>query len=319
MHAIATTPGSADDVRPTESTSGRPFEPDTELLERIAAGEPVRALAREIGIVHTTLLHSLRRPEVASELSAIRQRQRAEQQSRRAEERRWEKELPRRAKEQEAWARELEKMDKLSGRDSADRLSTNDTVAAQIVAAGGGIQELIAATELPNRLAVYESIDPRFAQTARANDRSRPKDQLATGSGFEPDHGMIERRAGGESLRSLASDSDVSYSTLSRAFARPHVAKQVQAAKQSLRLEQERRAAEDAMVASVANHYAFKIMNVRCPVHNKRTYVSNRETLGGEIHLEVAVCCPEAEAELRRWLKTYRPVPSPNSVPPMER
>lgn len=303
--------GSVDTCSDASARRSR-LEPSTKLLERIAAGESVRALAGEIGVAHSTLLRALRRPKVASELDAIKQRQRLEQRNRCAKERGWEKELPRRA-------RELEKRDELWGRADEGRLSHNDTVAAQVVTTGGGIQELTAATGLRTRLAVYEAIDPRLVQRARANDRHRPSEQAAPGDRFEPSLALIERRAAGESLRSLAPASGVSYSTLSRAFARPHVKTQVLAAKRrlhlSLRLEQARRAARNAVLANLAAHYKNKITDVWCLTHHRRTYVRNVEISENQARLEVVACCPEAQKELLRWLEIYRPLPRPESVP----
>ena len=68
-------------------------------------------------------------------------------------------------------------------------MSRNDELAAEAVAAGGGVQELIEVTGLPTRLAVYESIDPRLVAEALANDdqRSRANGRaLARHGGSDP-------------------------------------------------------------------------------------------------------------------------------------
>jgi len=46
----------------------RRLKPDAALISRRAAGEPLRRLAREYGVTHTTLSRYLRRPAVAKEL-----------------------------------------------------------------------------------------------------------------------------------------------------------------------------------------------------------------------------------------------------------
>lgn len=325
-------PCRSENSRSSESAGGRRFEPGPELLERVVDGEPVRALAREIGVAHSTLLRSLQRPEVEEKLRAIKRRRSAE----RGEGRRLLKDVRRRAREQAARDRQLagaqrkpaplrrsdyeewlDERERPRGLSSTERMSINDELAAQVVAAGGGIQELIEATGLRTLRNVCVLINPQIVVSADANDRRR-KNQPATGNGFEPTPELIRRRAAGESLRSLAEDSGRSYSTLSRAFARPWVAQLVQAEERRLLLEQERQAVEDAKHVIVAAQYTSEIKHVCCPVHNRRIYVRGVETSGSEARLEVAVCCPEAESELRQWLEVHRPVPRPDAVPPMK-
>ena len=290
----------------TESSGRRSFVPDAELLERIAAGEEsLRSLGRELGVAHTTLGRWRRRPEVASELRAAQQRRRA----RHAKERRAEKDLRRRARQQAARDREL------AARHGTpeDRVSRNDELAAQTVAAGGGVQELIEATGLRTRLGVYESIDPQIVEQARSNDDRRPsRDWMAAGTfrRLVPDAALIYRRAAGESLGRLAEDYKVSRSALSRFFARPDVAEELRL--QQLKLQEQRSDEADPDdqrdVAMLADHLTTKISHIWCPRHKRRTYVRSVDTSGSEIRLEVAGCCDEAVQELQRWLKIHRAV-----------
>ena len=312
----------------TESSGRRSFMPDAELLERIAAGEEsLRSLGRELGVAHTTLGRWRRRPEVASELRAARQRLRA----RHAKERRAEKDLRRRARQRAARDRELgaphgtpqrrrsefeawlDSRDEPSGLTSQDRMSRNDELAAQTVAAGGGVQELIEATGFRTRLGVYESIDPQVVEQALANDDRPPsRDWMAasTSRRLVPDRALIYRRAAGESLRRLAEDYKVSPSTLSRFFARPEVAEELRL--QQLELQEERTDEADPddqnYAAMLADHYATKISHIWCPRHKRRTYVRSVDTSGSETRLEVAGCCDEAVQELVRWLQIHRAV-----------
>ena len=293
-----------------------PFVPDDETLERIAAGESLRSLARELGIAHTTLARSLRRPEVASALRAVKRRLRAQH----AKERRAERELRRRARQQArsdrtAYGRQRS-ADALW---STDAVSTNNQLAAQAVSAGGGIQELVEATGLPTRLAVYESIDPQLAVEALTNDAQHPpsgRQAAGTSRRFVPDQALVARRAAGEPLRSLEKDAGVSPATLSRAFARPEVADELRS--QELKLQEQRseeiEPARQSYATMLADYYAPKISDIWCPVHRRRTYVRNVETSEDQTRLEVAGCCDEAIQELVRWLKIHRPVLSTGAV-----
>jgi hypothetical protein len=213
---------------------------------------------------------------------------------------------PERRSEYAAW---LDQRDNPRGLSSAERRSQNDELAAQAVAAGAGIKELIEVTGLRTPKNVFEAIDPQIVDRALNNDRRRPKEQPLAGrySRFTPDGALIARRATGESFRQLATDSGVSHSTLCRSFARPEVEAKVQAAKQRLLDEQQRQAAEQARLAALAAHYASKVPDIWCPIHHKRVFVTSIDTSGDEPRLEVAGCCPEATNELLRWLKIYRP------------
>jgi hypothetical protein len=213
---------------------------------------------------------------------------------------------PKRRSEYAGW---LDQRDEPRGLSSAERRSQNDELAAETVAAGGGIQELIEVTGLRTRQNVYQALDPQIVNRALDNDRKRPKEQPPAGRyrRFTPDDALIARRAAGEPLRRLAADSGVSHSTLCRAFARPEIEANVQAAKQRLLDEQQRQGAEQATLAALATHYASKVSDIWCPIHHKRVFVTGTDTSGSQTRLEVAGCCPEARNELLRWLKIYRP------------
>ncbi len=86
--------------------------PDGGLLRRRAAGETLRSLAADYGVVHTTLGRYFARPEVAKQLKAARRTGRAERAAerranaaRQAEERRLEREVRREAQRQAAQRR----------------------------------------------------------------------------------------------------------------------------------------------------------------------------------------------------------------------
>jgi hypothetical protein len=179
----------------------------------------------------------LRRPEVVAQLGELSRRRQAELRAlreQRREEKRAEKELRRRARvearrdsELRAWrgpvqARGSDYEDWLDQRDaprgltSKERWSHNDQLADQVVSAGGGIAELIEATGLPTRMAVYQSIDPQLVSRALRNDKRRqPDNQLPTERRrrLKPDAVLISRRAAGEPLRQLAVDYGVSHTT----------------------------------------------------------------------------------------------------------
>jgi lambda repressor-like predicted transcriptional regulator len=299
----------------TESPGRGRLVLDIELLDRIAAGESVRSVARERDVAHSTLSRRLRRPEGAAGLRAAKQRLRLERKKRsaeRAKERQIEKELPRRAREQAARDRELDAQPWTPG--WKDRVSQNDVLAAETVAAGGGIHELIEATGLRTRLNVYELVDPQIVERARKNDRSRPRKQPDAGMSrrFIPQPELISRRAAGEPLRRLAKDAGVSPATLSRTFARPEVAKELRLQERELKTQQRNEADPDGRNhrpdAILADHYVSKISDIWCPIHRRRTYVTNVATSEADTRLEVAGCCEEAIQELVRWLKIHRAV-----------
>ncbi len=177
----------------------RKLVPDSELLRRLA-GEPLRELARDYGVTHTTLGRYFERPEMKAQLRQLRQQLRAEQQAlaaARAAERRLEPEIRRKAAEQAAREREQERgfradwaeygsrrslayTEEDAWRDErnaprrpetrADLHNTNDVIAARVVGAGGGLQAVIEATELPTLNSISD-LDPVIVTRAYDNDR----------------------------------------------------------------------------------------------------------------------------------------------------
>jgi hypothetical protein len=175
----------------------RKLVPDEELIRRRAADEPLRELASDYNVVHTTLGRFFERPEVVRQLRQARQELRAGERalaSRRSAERRLELEIRRKSKEQaaaelaqaRAAARTTERAQGrrprtgyegwLDERDArvpwtrADLHSTHDQTAARIVAEGGGIQAIIEATDLRSLDNVTRSIDPAILAQAYDND-----------------------------------------------------------------------------------------------------------------------------------------------------
>jgi hypothetical protein len=175
----------------------RKLVPDEELIRRRAAEEPLRELASDYNVVHTTLGRFFERPDVVRQLRQARQELRAGERalaSRRSAERRLELETRRKAKEQaaaelaqaraaartterargrrartgyEAW---LDERDARVPLTRADLHSTHDQTAARVVAEGGGIQEVIKATDLRSLDNVTRSIDPAILAQAYDND-----------------------------------------------------------------------------------------------------------------------------------------------------
>jgi hypothetical protein len=177
----------------------RRLVPDAELIRRRAAGEPLRELAADYDVSHTTLSRYFDRPEVAKQLrQAVRQLRAAQRaaEARRLAERRLEQEVRRKAKEQAALERERARRARaVSGKPAARRRrartpyeawldehaarlpltradlhSRSDEIAARVVAEGGGMQAVIDATGLRTRENVLRSIDPAILEQALQND-----------------------------------------------------------------------------------------------------------------------------------------------------
>ena len=177
----------------------RRLVPDEELIRRRAAGEPLRELAFEYDVAHTTLGRYFKRPEVAKQLKEAARQLRAEQRAaaaRRSAERRLEQEVRRKAREQDAVEREQARQTRaavaaitsrrrgprsayeawLDERDlrrpltRAELWSTADEIAAGVVAKGGGMQAVIEATGFHTRENVVRGIDPAILTQAYDND-----------------------------------------------------------------------------------------------------------------------------------------------------
>jgi hypothetical protein len=251
---------------------------DEELLRRRAAGEPLRQLADDYDVAHTTLGRYFGRPEVKEQLKKMGKKLRAEQRqlaARRAAERRLERHVRRKADEQAAAEAEQARRYRadlaswnsrgrasgsglaawLDERDAprlpptrADRHSTYDKEAERTVTAGGGIQTLLAATELPTLEAAADSIDSEILVQAFDNDaleRAQPQLLAATLRPrlrrLVPDTQLLRRRAAGEPLRMRASDYAVAHTTLARFFARPEIEQQLRQTVQESRAERRAR------------------------------------------------------------------------------
>ncbi|MBA3374855.1 MAG: hypothetical protein H0U00_03420, partial [Actinobacteria bacterium] len=83
----------------------RKLVPDAELIRRRAAGEPLRELASDYHVAHTTLGRYFERPEVRKQLKQASEQLRAGQRAaaaRRSAELRQEQEVRRKAREQAA-------------------------------------------------------------------------------------------------------------------------------------------------------------------------------------------------------------------------
>jgi hypothetical protein len=225
----------------------RRLVPDEALFDRRVAGESQRALARDYGVVHSTLGDFFRRPDGVLGLEEARRRVQAERKARQAEERRLKQKVQRRAQEDnerdrrlkawplpgrprrsgyEGW---LDGHDAPCGLSSRERFSVSDDVAEAMVAAGGGVEQVMAATRLSRENAL-RNIDPQIMRRALANDtrfpsNARPEDQRLRR--LVPDSELIRRGAAKETLRCLAADYGVCHTTILRYFKRPEVSKQL--------------------------------------------------------------------------------------------
>jgi hypothetical protein len=191
----------------------RRLVPDPELFRRRAAGETLRALASDYGVRHTTLSRFFSSPEARRQLRQAGQLLRGERrvaQARRRDQRRFEREVRRKAKEQAAFEREqarrgraarakiaarcdrpqcryavwLDEQDLRRPLTRADLYSQNDRKAARVVAAGG-IEAVIEATGLRTRENLLGLIDPAILKQAVQNDKQADQND-ATPAATEP-------------------------------------------------------------------------------------------------------------------------------------
>jgi transposase len=224
----------------------RRLVPDEALFDRRVAGESQRVLARDYGVVHSTLGDFFRRPDGVLGLEEARRRLQAERKARQAEERRLKQKVQRRAQEDnerdrrlEAWARRrprrsgyegwLDEHDAPRGLSSRDRFSVSDDLAEAVVEAGGGVEQVIDATRL-SREDVLRNIDGQVMRRALANDTRFPSNARPNDRGLRrlvPDSELIRRGATTETLRSIAADYGVSHTTILRYFERPDVSRQL--------------------------------------------------------------------------------------------
>jgi hypothetical protein len=227
----------------------RRLVPDQALYDRRVAGESLRALAPDYGVEHSTLSDFFRhRPEARVGLQEAGRRLEAEHKARQAAERRLKQKVQKRAREDKehdrrlaewpppgeplrsGYAGWLDEHDAPPGVTSRAGFSPNDDKAEKVVAAGGGLEQIIDATDLRTRENVLRNVDTQVMQRALANDAKFPWNARLDTRGLRKlvtDRELIRRRAAAEPLRSIASDYGVSHTTLSRYFKRPTVAKQL--------------------------------------------------------------------------------------------
>jgi hypothetical protein len=111
----------------------------------------------------------------------------------------------------------------------------NDDLAETVVAAGGGVEQVIDVTGLRTRENALHNVDAQIMRRALANDtrfpsNARPDDRSLRR--LVPDSELIRRGAAKETLRSIAADYGVSHTTILRYFERPEVLKQLLRAQQ---------------------------------------------------------------------------------------
>jgi hypothetical protein len=224
----------------------RRLVPDEALFDRRVACESLRALARDYGVAHTALADFFRRPDGVHGLQEALPRLEAERKARQAEERDLKKKVHERAREdkehdrrQAAWRPRAEPRteyeawlylhDAPAG-PTSQGYSDSDFWAERVVAAGGGLEQVMAATRLSSANAL-RNIDAQIMQRALANDTRFPSNARPESRRLRrlvSDSELIRRLAAREALRSIAADYGVSHTTLLRYSKRPAVAKQLQ-------------------------------------------------------------------------------------------
>ena len=143
---------------------------DAELIRRRAAGEPLRALARDYGVAHSTLSRYFARPELVQELQQARRQLRAERQAERGRRQELKREVLFRVNERAAFERAHPRRPAALARAAGRHTNRSDDLAAVAVSAGGGLQQLIEATGLHTLKNVLGLIDPAILKQALAND-----------------------------------------------------------------------------------------------------------------------------------------------------
>jgi len=222
----------------------RRLVPDEALFDRRVAGESLRAIAPDYGVEHTTLGDFFCRPDGVLGLEEARGRLQAARKARQAAELELIKHVRKRAREDkerdgrlEAWARRRSRRssyedehDAPKGSHSRAGYSQSDDTAEAVVAAGGGLEQVIEATGLRTPDNALRNIDAQIMQRALANDTRFPSNTRPDNKGLRrlvPDSELIRRRAAKEPLRYIAPDYNVSHTTLLRYFKRPEVSKQL--------------------------------------------------------------------------------------------
>jgi lambda repressor-like predicted transcriptional regulator len=225
----------------------RRLVPDEALFDRRVAGESLRALARDYGVEHSTLMDFFRRPDGVLGLEEAHRRLQGARRAGKATERELQQNVRKRAREDmkhdrrlKAWARRrtrrsdyegwLDERDGPRGLSSRERFSVNDDLAEAVVEAGGGVEQVIDVTGLRTRENALHGVDPQIMRSALANDAKFPSNARPDDLGLRrlvPDSELIRRGAAAESLRSIAADYGVSHTTILRYFKRPEVSKQL--------------------------------------------------------------------------------------------
>jgi hypothetical protein len=223
----------------------RRLVPDERLFDRRVAGESLRALAPDYAVEHSTLGDFFRRPDGVLGLQEARLRLEVEHEARQAEED-LKRKVQERARADEVHDRRIEEWtppaeprtevearlyrnDAPRGPTSQERYSPNDYRAERVVAAGGGLEQVMAATRL-SRANALRNIDAQIMQRALANDTKFPSNASPDDRRLRrliPDSELIRRLVAREPLRSIAPDYGVSHTTLLRYSKRPAVAKQL--------------------------------------------------------------------------------------------
>jgi hypothetical protein len=161
----------------------------------------LRALASDFEVSHTTLGRYFRRPELAKQVKQAAKELRAEAPRCSAKRRRLEREVRGKARKQAASEREQARRLRAAARERgsrrpyadgsqeawldeqdarqplirADQHSRADVIAARVVAAGGGSEAVIEATDLRSFENVARLIDPAIVKRALDNDSLEEK------------------------------------------------------------------------------------------------------------------------------------------------